>query len=80
MIAANGEVYMIYFLLAVFLGPFYLLNLVLAVVSASYEGEVNAPYSVLVCTQCSSVHNVSLYKQQNRVQALALHCLALLAS
>jgi len=32
---------MIYFLLAVFLGPFYLLNLVLAVVSASYEMEVN---------------------------------------
>eukprot|EP00794_Sanderia_malayensis_P020464 gene20464-22480_t len=40
-IAAMGELYMIYFLLAVFLGPFYLLNLVLAVVSASYEGEVN---------------------------------------
>ena len=36
-----GEPYMIYFLLAVFLGPFYLLNLVLAVVSASYEMEVN---------------------------------------
>ena len=32
---------MVYFLLAVFLGPFYLLNLVLAVVSASYEMEVN---------------------------------------
>jgi len=32
---------MIYFLLAVFLGPFSLLNLVLAVVSASYEMEVN---------------------------------------
>ena len=32
---------MIYFLLAVFLGPFYLLNLVLAVVSASYDSEVN---------------------------------------
>eukprot|EP00795_Rhopilema_esculentum_P002961 gene2961-1213_t len=40
-IAAMGEPYMIYFLLAVFLGPFYLLNLVLAVVSASYEQEVN---------------------------------------
>ena len=36
-----GEAYMIYFLLAVFLGPFYLLNLVLAVVSASYDSEVN---------------------------------------
>ena len=33
--------YMVYFLLAVFLGPFYLLNLVLAVVSASYEMEIN---------------------------------------
>ena len=32
---------MIYYVLAVFLGPFYLLNLVLAVVSASYEQEVN---------------------------------------
>ena len=40
-LAAMGEIYMIYFLLAVFLGPFYLLNLVLAVVSASYEAEVN---------------------------------------
>ncbi|XP_057317031.1 sodium channel protein 60E-like isoform X2 [Hydractinia symbiolongicarpus] len=40
-LAAMGEIYMIYFLLAVFLGPFYLLNLVLAVVSASYEMEVN---------------------------------------
>ena len=32
---------MVYYILAVFLGPFYLLNLVLAVVSASYEQEVN---------------------------------------
>ncbi|XP_066927937.1 sodium channel protein 1 brain-like isoform X5 [Clytia hemisphaerica] len=40
-ISAMGEWYMIYFLLAVFLGPFYLLNLVLAVVSASYEMEIN---------------------------------------
>lgn len=40
-LSACGEPYMIYFLFAVFLGPFYLLNLVLAVVSASYEMEVN---------------------------------------
>jgi len=40
-ISANGEVYILYYILAVFLGPFYLLNLVLAVVSASYEQEVN---------------------------------------
>ncbi|XP_065662158.1 sodium channel protein type 3 subunit alpha isoform X4 [Hydra vulgaris] len=41
-IAAKGEFYMVYFMLCIFLGPFYLLNLVLAVVSASYEMEVNS--------------------------------------
>ena len=50
-----GEAYMIYFLLAVFLGPFYLLNLVLAVVSASYDSEVNGtvdPVRICIIWSC----------------------------
>ena len=33
---------MLYFLFVIFLGPFYLINLVLAVVSLSYEQETAA--------------------------------------
>lgn len=38
-IGANGQVYVLYFLFVVLLGPFYLINLVLAVVALSYEIE-----------------------------------------
>ena len=41
-IGANGQPYVLYFLFVVFLGPFYLINLVLAVVSLSYEIESQA--------------------------------------
>ena len=40
-ISSFGEACVVYYLLVVFLGPFYLLNLVLAIVSASYEQEIN---------------------------------------
>lgn len=41
-IAAKGPWYVFYFLFVIFLGPFYLINLVLAVVSLSYEQETAA--------------------------------------
>ncbi|XP_031560094.1 sodium channel protein 1 brain-like isoform X2 [Actinia tenebrosa] len=41
-IAAKGPLYIFYFLFVIFLGPFYLINLVLAVVSLSYEQETAA--------------------------------------
>ena len=41
-IAAKGPLYVFYFLFVIFLGPFYLINLVLAVVSLSYEQETAA--------------------------------------
>ena len=43
MLGASGEIYILYFLIVVFFGSFYLLNLVLAVVFISYEQEVMAP-------------------------------------
>ena len=42
MIATKGPWYVFYFLFVIFLGPFYLINLVLAVVSLSYEQETAA--------------------------------------
>ena len=50
---------MIYFMLCIFLGPFYLLNLVLAVVSASYEMEVNA-HPNEVCTILKFFNNIGI--------------------
>ena len=41
-IATKGPWYVFYFLFVIFLGPFYLINLVLAVVSLSYEQETAA--------------------------------------
>lgn len=41
-IAAKGPWYVFYFVFVIFLGPFYLINLVLAVVSLSYEQETAA--------------------------------------
>lgn len=41
-IATKGLWYVFYFLFVIFLGPFYLINLVLAVVSLSYEQETAA--------------------------------------
>ena len=41
-IATKGPWYVFYFIFVIFLGPFYLINLVLAVVSLSYEQETSA--------------------------------------
>ena len=41
-IATKGPWYVFYFVFVIFLGPFYLINLVLAVVSLSYEQETAA--------------------------------------
>lgn len=41
-IATKGSWYVLYFVFVIFLGPFYLINLVLAVVSLSYEQETAA--------------------------------------
>ncbi|XP_047138679.1 sodium channel protein type 4 subunit alpha isoform X1 [Hydra vulgaris] len=40
-IESRGQFYMFYFMVCIFLGPFYLLNLVLAVVTSAYESELN---------------------------------------
>ena len=48
---------MFYFLILVLLGPFYLLNLVLAIVSASYEMEMNeCPEEVCLLISISKPH------------------------
>ena len=67
---------MIYFLLAVFLGPFYLLNLVLAVVSASYEQEVNGdPDLVSIFVIVNIFKNDQEKKKNDEVSTLALKLL-----
>ena len=38
-IRANGQVYLIYFMVVIFLGSFYLVNLILAVVAMAYEEQ-----------------------------------------
>lgn len=45
-----GPWYVIYFGVLIFFGPFYLVNLVLAVVAASYESEVQAAKKVSFVT------------------------------
>ena len=42
MIYATSPWYMLYFVFVIFVGPFYLINLILAVVAASYENESQA--------------------------------------
>lgn len=39
---ASGKVYMIFFMLVIFLGSFYLVNLILAVVTMAYEDQNKA--------------------------------------
>ena len=46
MIYALGPWCVLYFIAVIFFGRFYLVNLVLAVVTASYENEVNASKKV----------------------------------
>ena len=36
---ANGRIYVIFFVLTIFLGSFYLINLILAVVAMAYEEQ-----------------------------------------
>ncbi|XP_068681874.1 sodium channel protein 1 brain-like isoform X2 [Montipora foliosa] len=50
-IATKGPGYIVYFLFVIFLGPFYLINLVLAVVSLSYEQETAAMQDQVLRTQ-----------------------------
>lgn len=38
----SGKVYMIFFVLVIFLGSFYLINLILAVVAMAYEEQCQA--------------------------------------
>lgn len=39
---ASGKIYMIFFVLVIFLGSFYLVNLILAVVTMAYEEQNKA--------------------------------------
>uniref|UniRef100_A0A8C8SP78 Sodium channel protein n=1 Tax=Pelusios castaneus TaxID=367368 RepID=A0A8C8SP78_9SAUR len=39
---ASGKIYMLFFMLVIFVGSFYLVNLILAVVTMSYEEQSNA--------------------------------------
>lgn len=39
---ASGKLYMIFFVLVIFLGSFYLINLILAVVAMAYEEQSQA--------------------------------------
>ena len=48
-IYSMGPWYVVYFGMVIFFGPFYLVNLVLAVVAASYENEVQAGKMVGPC-------------------------------
>ena len=63
-IAAKGLWYVLYFLFVIFLGPFYLINLVLAVVSLSYEQETAAlqDEDLRVSRADCKVHGVAYFK------------------
>lgn len=39
---ASGKIYMVFFVLVIFLGSFYLVNLILAVVTMAYEEQNRA--------------------------------------
>uniref|UniRef100_T1JKK7 Ion transport domain-containing protein n=1 Tax=Strigamia maritima TaxID=126957 RepID=T1JKK7_STRMM len=64
-IFANGPIHLIYFVLVVFFGSFYLVNLMLAVVAMAYETEVEATQrftSVILNPQCISYNPALQYK------------------
>ena len=73
-IATKGPWYVFYFLFVIFLGPFYLINLVLAVVSLSYEQETAAlqdqvlRVSDILCTMDISFISLSARLEREREQ------------
>ncbi|KAE8581035.1 hypothetical protein XENTR_v10024643 [Xenopus tropicalis] len=65
---AAGKTYMIFFVLVIFLGSFYLVNLILAVVAMAYEEQNQATIEEAVQKEAEFQR---LKKQQEEAQALA---------
>ncbi|OCT63542.1 hypothetical protein XELAEV_18044638mg [Xenopus laevis] len=65
---ASGKTYMIFFVLVIFLGSFYLVNLILAVVAMAYEEQNQA---TLEEAEQKEAEFQQLKKQQEEAQALA---------
>lgn len=53
---ANGTVYMIFFMMVIFLGSFYLINLILAVVAMAYQEQYQV-YSFQLLLKATSKAN-----------------------
>ncbi|XP_040297450.1 sodium channel protein type 2 subunit alpha-like [Bufo bufo] len=71
-IRASGKTYMIFFVLVIFLGSFYLVNLILAVVAMAYE-EQNQATLQEAQQKCEEFKKMmeTLKKQQEDAQAVA---------
>uniref|UniRef100_A0A8B9VYR9 Sodium channel protein n=1 Tax=Anas zonorhyncha TaxID=75864 RepID=A0A8B9VYR9_9AVES len=69
---AVGKTYMIFFVLVIFLGSFYLINLILAVVAMAYEEQNQATMVEAEQREADLQHMLEqLKKQQEEAQAIA---------
>nr|XP_034988935.1 sodium channel protein type 2 subunit alpha-like [Zootoca vivipara] len=69
---AAGKTYMIFFVLVIFLGSFYLINLILAVVAMAYEEQSQATMEEAVRKEAEYQQMLEqLKKQQEEAQAIA---------
>ena len=64
-IASNGFWSVFYFLMVIFFGSFYILNLILAVVALSYQQELANLKNMVKLNQ--NIFNFLLYKTQSNV-------------
>nr|XP_013815925.1 PREDICTED: sodium channel protein type 1 subunit alpha [Apteryx mantelli mantelli] len=78
---AAGKTYMIFFVLVIFLGSFYLINLILAVVAMAYEEQNQATLEEAEQKEAEFQQMLEqLKKQQEAAQAAAVAAVAVTAS
>ncbi|XP_004708736.1 sodium channel protein type 10 subunit alpha [Echinops telfairi] len=66
---ASGKIYMIFFVLVIFLGSFYLVNLILAVVTMAYEEQNQATLDEIEAKEKNFQETLELLRKEQEVLA-----------
>uniref|UniRef100_A0A674JA29 Sodium channel protein n=1 Tax=Terrapene triunguis TaxID=2587831 RepID=A0A674JA29_9SAUR len=74
---ASGKIYMLFFMVVIFLGSFYLVNLILAVVAMAYEEQNKATIAETEAKERKFREAMELLKKEQEVHELYPICLLL---
>lgn len=67
---ASGKVYVLFFMLVIFLGSFYLVNLILAVVTMAYEDQNKATIAETEAKERKFQEAIELLQKEQEVRKL----------